>query len=84
VSDLSIRYRQPAHYDDLIGVRCWLREVASRRLVFGYAIELAESRRLLATAATTLIMLDSAMRPVRIPAEVAALLRPVADPVRLD
>ncbi|HET8650153.1 MAG TPA: thioesterase family protein [Gemmatimonadales bacterium] len=84
VSDLSIRYRQPAHYDDLIRVRCWLREVASRRLVFGYAIELAESGRLLATAATTLIMLDSAMRPVRIPAEVAALLRPVADPVRLD
>lgn len=84
VSDLAVRFRQPARYDDLIRVRCWLREVASRRLVFGYAVELADSGRLLATATTTLIMLDAAMRPVRVPSGVAELLRPIADPIRLD
>ena len=31
VSELAIRYRQPARYDDLIRIRCWIREVASRR-----------------------------------------------------
>ena len=26
VGDLRIRYRQPARYDDLVRVRCWVRE----------------------------------------------------------
>jgi len=83
VSELAIRYRQPARYDDLIRIRCWIREVASRRVDFGYAIEHAEDRRLLATASTRLIALDIGMTLARLPERVRQVLRPIPDPVRL-
>ena len=67
VGDLAIRYRQAARYDDLIRVRCWVRELASRRVTFGYAVEEAADGRLLATATTAMMSLDSAMSPVRLP-----------------
>ena len=83
VSELAIRYRQPARYDDLIRIRCWIREVASRRVDFGYAVEHAEDQRLLATASTRLIALDIGMTLTRLPERVRQLLRPIPDPVRL-
>ncbi|HKP48805.1 MAG TPA: thioesterase family protein [Gemmatimonadales bacterium] len=83
VSELAIRYRQPARYDDLIRIRCWIREVASRRVDFGYAVEHAEDRRLLATASTRLIALDIGMTLARLPEQVRQVLRPIPDPVRL-
>ncbi|MGH7527497.1 MAG: acyl-CoA thioesterase, partial [Gemmatimonadales bacterium] len=58
VSEVAVRYRLPARYDDAIRVRCWVREVASRRIDFGYAVEHADDHRLLATAFTSLIVLD--------------------------
>src|SRR5207249_4901615 len=41
VTDVHVRYRQPARYDDTIRIRCWVRDLASRRVIFGYAVELA-------------------------------------------
>lgn len=84
VGDLSVRYRQPARYDDLIRVRCWVREVASRRVTFGYAVEEAADGRLLATASTAMMSLDTAMSPARLPDVVQRLLVAVPDPVRLS
>ena len=83
VSDLRIRYRQSARYDDPVRLRCWVREVASRRVSFGYAVEHAEDGRLLATACTELVVLDEAMKLARLPEAVAGMLHPVPDPVRL-
>jgi acyl-CoA thioester hydrolase len=83
VTDLRIRYRRPARYDDLVQIRCWVREVASRRVTFGYAVERSESAELLATAETSLIALDRQHTLTRIPEHVSDLLRPTADPVRL-
>jgi acyl-CoA thioester hydrolase len=83
VSDVQVRYRQPARYDDLVRVRCWVREVASRRITFGYAIERAETGELLATARTSLLALDRSFGVIRLPAEVEQLLVPCADPIRL-
>src|SRR5262249_57312306 len=34
VTDLKIRYAGPARYDDLVRIRCRVREVASRKVVF--------------------------------------------------
>lgn len=84
VGDLCVRYRQPARYDDLIRVRCWVREVASRRVTFGYAVEEAADGRLLATASTAMMSLDTAMSPARLPDVVQRLLVAVPDPVRLS
>src|SRR5215208_5599062 len=54
VSEVSVRYRQPARYDDPVRIRCWVRDAASLRVEFGYAVEQAEEGRLLATASTSL------------------------------
>lgn len=83
VGDLQIRYRQPARYDDLIRVRCWVRELASRRVVFGYAVELDQTGSLLATATTAMFSLGLDQRPVRLPEEVGRLLHATDDPVRI-
>lgn len=84
VGDLSIRYRQPARYDDLVRVRCWVREAASRRVIFGYAVEQADTGLLLATATTAMISLDAGLSSTRLPESVRQLLNAVPDPVRLS
>jgi acyl-CoA thioester hydrolase len=83
VSQVRIRYRQPARFDDLLRVRCWVREVGSRRVTFGYAVEHHDAGRLLATAAVDLMALDAAMALSRLPEEVRRLLPPSPDPVPL-
>lgn len=83
VSEVSIRYRQPARYDDLLTIRCWVHEAASRRVTFGYAIEHDETDRLLATATTVMLSLDSGFALTAMPADVRRLLVPTAAPVRL-
>jgi acyl-CoA thioester hydrolase len=83
VSEVSIRYRQPARYDDPIRIRCWVREVASRKVDFGYSVEHADDGRLLATATTSLLALDATMSLSRLPARVRASLHPIPDPIKL-
>jgi acyl-CoA thioester hydrolase len=84
VSEVTLRYRQPARYDDPVRVRCWVRDLASRRVEFGYLVEHAEEDRLLATASTALLSLDRTMRNVRLPEAVTRVLRAVPDPVDLQ
>jgi acyl-CoA thioester hydrolase len=83
VSELTIRYRQPARYDDPVRVRAWVRSAESRRVSFGYAVEHADAGTLLATASTDLFVLGAGQRVSRFPANVLALLIAVPDPVRL-
>jgi acyl-CoA thioesterase FadM len=80
---VAIRYRQPARYDDLVRIRCWVREVASRRVDFGYAVEHAGDARLLATAFTRLLALNDTMSLARLPDVVRRVLHPISDPIRL-
>src|SRR3954465_6520213 len=83
VSEVTVRYRQPARYDDSIRIRCWIRDLASRKVEFGYAIDHADDGRLLATASTSLLSLDSSMALSRLPERVRAALRSIPDPVKL-
>jgi acyl-CoA thioester hydrolase len=83
VSNVSIQYRQPARYDDRVRIRCWVREVASRKVDFGYAVEHADDGRLLATASTSLLALDASMTLTRLPDRVRQALRAIPDPVKL-
>jgi acyl-CoA thioester hydrolase len=84
VSQVSIRYRQPARYDDRVRIRCWVREVASRRVEFGYLVEHADDARLLATASTRLLALDPTMSLTRLPERVRRALHAIPDPVKLE
>lgn len=83
VTEARIRYRQAARYDDLVRIRCWVRDLASRRVVFGYAVERAGTAELLATAETALIALDRQRALSRVPADVTERLHAIPDPVRL-
>lgn len=83
VGELAIRYRRPARYDDPVRVRCWVRDAVPRRVTFGYAVEHADTGALLATAWTSMLVLDAAMTLSRLPASVLGLLDPIPDPVRL-
>jgi acyl-CoA thioester hydrolase len=80
VSDLTMRYHRPARYDDLVRVRCWVGELASRRVTFGYRLTLAEAGTLLVTAETRMVSLNHQFEPTRLPAQVSALLQPTSDP----
>ncbi len=83
VSNLGVRYRRAARYDDPIRVRTWVRERASRRVTFGYAVEHDETDAVLATATTELLVMDERFSYSRLPGEIASRLVPTPDPVRL-
>lgn len=83
VVEAHLRYRQPARFDDCIRVRCWVREVASRKVSFGYAVERRDDGTLLATAQTSLIAVDSNHAPTSIPSDIRRRLVTAPDPVRL-
>ncbi len=83
VSDLQVRYRRSVEYDDLVRVRCWVREIASRKVTFGYVVEHAERGEILATALTALISLDRSFVVVRLPGHLVRRLTAIADPVKL-
>ena len=74
VAEVGVRYRQSARFDDPLRVRCWVRDLASRRVEFGYVVEHGDDGRLLVTA----------MRPTRLPDAVRRVLRPISDPVPLQ
>jgi len=83
VGELRIRYRQPARYDDVVRVRCWVRECVPRRVIFGYALDLPEPDRLLATAETAMLVLGADFSWSRLPPDVVKLLPASPGPVRL-
>ena len=84
VSEVKLRYKRAAKYDDLLRIRCWVRDVGSRKVAFGYAVEHAGRNELLATAVVELMSLSHEFVPTRLPAEVIQMLPVLPDPVRVD
>jgi acyl-CoA thioester hydrolase len=80
VADLSMRFHRPARYDDRVRVRCWVRDLASRRVTFGYSLTHAETGELLVSAETRMVSLNHDFVPTRLPVEVSRLLHVVPDP----
>ena len=65
VFKLSIRYRRPARYDDLLTLDTTMTAVGRAKIEHAY--ELKRDGELLTTAATTLVCLDREGRPQAIP-----------------
>jgi acyl-CoA thioester hydrolase len=80
VADLTMRFHRPARYDDRVRVRCWVRDLASRRVTFGYSLTHADTGELLVSAETRMLSLNHDFVPTRLPVEVSRLLRVVPDP----
>lgn len=83
VVEAQLRFRAAARYDDIVRVRCWIRAIGSRRVTFGYALDRPDDGRLLATAQTSLMAVDSTHVVTTIPTAIRAKLLPATDPVRL-
>lgn len=83
VVEACLRFRAAARYDDVLCIRCWVRDVSSRRVEFGYAVDRPDDGRLLATAHTALIAVDANHALTTLPALVREKLAPAPDPVRL-
>ena len=79
VTDLKLRYAGPARYDDLVRVRCRVSEIGSRKVIFAYDIEHAETGRAMATAETSLVCVDQSHRLARLPADVVNALQPMGE-----
>jgi acyl-CoA thioester hydrolase len=78
VSDASVRYHAAARYDDLIRAEAWVDEVRSRMVTFSYLISRvmqSGTTERLATATTTLIAIDRASRPRKMPTDLMEALR---------
>ena len=69
VSELQVRYSRAVRYDQLIKVRCWIEEVKSRKVTFGYEIVDAETDILFANGYTRHICIDRAGTVAQIPPE---------------
>lgn len=74
VTELKVRYRQAIRFDDLVRIRCRVVEATSRRVMFVYQLEQADSGTPLAEAETTLLSLDRNHRLSRLPAPVVRAL----------
>lgn len=75
VISLSIQYKKPAVYDQLIRVRTRLKKIPTVRISFAYEIE-DEKGGLLVSAQTELAFLDTrTKKPVRPPEELMIKLR---------
>ena len=81
VADAGLKFHRPAGYDDELRVRTRLVELSGVRLRFEYAVDRPVDGTLIATGHTTLASTDPAGRPMRLPAELRALLDGVVTPV---
>lgn len=80
VSDAALRYHGSARYDDAILVYTRLVDVRSRSITFAYRIREAVEDRLLVSATTSLISLDSEGRLLAMPPDMRALLAAAVSP----
>ncbi len=80
ISEVRIRFRAPARYDDRVRVRTKLAKLRSRGLTFRYVVEEAESCTLLAECETDHVCLDADRTPAKMPGWLIDTLdRAVAD-----
>lgn len=62
VVDARCRYKAPAHYDDEIIVKTWLKNIRESIIHFGYELLQVEGGSLIAEGETTHIVADAQMR----------------------
>ena len=67
VSELQVRYKQPARYDQCVTIRCWIAEVRSRQVQFNYEIIAADTATVLVTGYTKHICIDRQGNVAKIP-----------------
>jgi acyl-CoA thioester hydrolase len=68
VTDVQVRYKQSMRYGQSATVRCWVTDLKSRTITFGYEIIDADSGTVCVTGQTKHVCIDQSGTAVRIPA----------------
>ena len=77
LSDLQVRYRWPAHFDDEVTIQTRLVILKSRQLGFQYVVMLHDTGRVLVEGSTThIVVVRATMRPTTLPSDLHELLTP--------
>lgn len=76
VADVSARFHGAARYEELIRVQTTLADIQSRFIVFDYVITNIESGQRLVTARTSLVSIDAAGKPRKLPDAIRGLFEP--------
>ena len=75
VTELNVKYRVPARYDDELIIRSRIRELRSRAIGFAYEVVRANDGMLLATGETHHIVMNPQGRARAFPPKYAALMK---------
>ncbi len=75
VVDAKLRYRRPAHFDQLLVVESRVSKLTRVTLEFCYDVVRAVDAELLVQGSTLLACVDQTHKPVRIPADLASCIR---------
>lgn len=77
VIDLNVKFKQSAHYDDLLTVVTTLQKIPTIRIAFDYEIY-NEKKELITTASTTLVFVDKVTKkPMMAPEYLLEKLRKI-------
>ncbi|MFT5779839.1 MAG: acyl-CoA thioester hydrolase [Crocinitomicaceae bacterium] len=75
VSELNVRYKHPAKYDDLLRIRTTIREMTGARLMFDYTV-VNELDKVISEGSTTLVFVSKeTMKPIQPPDNFTALVK---------
>jgi acyl-CoA thioester hydrolase len=69
VSEVTARYLKPAQYGQQLTVRCWIEELKSRAVTFGYEIVDAQTSEMLMTGSTKHICITHDGQVTKLPDE---------------
>lgn len=69
VSDLQVRYKYAARYDQKVTVRCWVSEVKSRQMQFDYEIVDPGTGQILVSGYTKHVCLDREGKVTKLPSK---------------
>lgn len=77
LSDLQVRYRSPARFDDEVLIETQLTTLKSRQIAFRYRALLATNATVLVEGQTShIVVLRATMKPTVLPTDLTALLHP--------
>lgn len=74
VTEAFLRYLAPAHYGEMVTVRCWLEELQSRSVKIGYEVLNAATKQVLCTGTTKHLNIDHQGRVRAIPPDLRELM----------
>ncbi len=73
VIDVTCQYKESARYDDVVVIKCWIKEMKGVRITFNYELYRKQDEKLLAKGTTTHAFADENLKPINIKKQLPAL-----------